>query len=410
LATGQATRRWDNARIVVQSIRSGERTTVLEGGSDARYLPTGHLVYAVGGTLFAVRFDVARLATLGNRVPVVEGVRRSSGLVTGAAHYAVSDTGNLIYVPGPRSALANSLDLGLANEAGDVQMLKLPPAGYQTPRVSPDGKRVAFGTDDGNEAVVYTYELSGASRPQRLTAGGNNRFPVWTPDSKRIAFQSDRAGTPAIWWQPADGTGEPAALTTPAAGEAHIPAAWSPTTAGRLLFSSTKNSQSSLWVYSLEDRKAEPFAGVESTNPIGAVFSPDGQWIAYSITTEGKPTTTYVQPDRPGAARFELFARPGDAPHEVAWSPDGSKLYYNPAPQRFEAVTVTRTPAFAFGNPVVITKEFILGPASAWRNYDVTPDGKFIGVYAVGESGSAVMGQEIQVVLNWFEELKARVR
>ena len=76
LAKGTSSDRWDKAQVVVQSLKSGERKTLIEGGSDARYVPTGHLVYALGGTVFAVPFDLRRLQVTGGPVPIVEGVRR----------------------------------------------------------------------------------------------------------------------------------------------------------------------------------------------------------------------------------------------------------------------------------------------------------------------------------------------
>ena len=78
LATGTAAERWDKAQIVTQSLRSGERKTLVDGGSDARYVPTGHLVYAVGGIVFAVPMDLRRLEVTGGPVPIVEGVRRAA--------------------------------------------------------------------------------------------------------------------------------------------------------------------------------------------------------------------------------------------------------------------------------------------------------------------------------------------
>ena len=116
--------------------------------------------------------------------------------------------------------------------------LKVPPDVYQYPRVSPDGTRLVFGTSDGKQAVVSTYELSGASTVRRLTFEGNNRFPIWSANGSRVAFQSDRQGDPAIWWQPADG-GTAEKLTTPEPGTSHTPESWSPD-GDVLLFSETK--------------------------------------------------------------------------------------------------------------------------------------------------------------------------
>ena len=266
LANGSNVDRWDRAKVVAQSSKSSERKTVIEGGSAGRYLPTGHLLYAVGGTLFAVPFDIARLEVTGSAVPIVAGVSRAEtpSQQTGVANFSVSGNGSLMYVPGPALAAAGQLDLVRVDRKGGTERLKLPPGPYEFPRVSPDGKRLAFGTDDGKEAIVWVYELAGTSAMRRLTFGGNNRFPIWSADGERIAFQSDREGDSGIFWQRADGTGTAERLTSPERGVAHVPEAWAPT-GERFLFGSTGNGESagaSLWTFSLRDKKAEPFGGV----------------------------------------------------------------------------------------------------------------------------------------------------
>ena len=153
VATGTASDRWDRARIVVQPLKSGAPKLLIEGGSDARYVPTGHIVYALSGSLYAVPFDAQRLELNGGSVPIVEGVSRNSGGVTGAANFSFSTTGSLVYVPGPVSASA-PMDLGLMDRKGKVEPLKLPPGAYAWPRVSPDGKRITFANDDDKEAIV----------------------------------------------------------------------------------------------------------------------------------------------------------------------------------------------------------------------------------------------------------------
>ena len=186
LATTATADGWDKAQIVVQSLKSSERKTLVLGGSDARYLPTGHLVSALGGVLFAVPFDLPRLAVTGGPVPIVEGVRRASGAGSrsGAAQFSVSSTGSLVFVPGPVSAAVSQRSVGLFDRKGGSELLKIQPGPYQLPRISPDGKRIAFGSDDGKEASIWIYELSGTSSMRRLTfeGQGHNRFPVWSAD------------------------------------------------------------------------------------------------------------------------------------------------------------------------------------------------------------------------------------
>ena len=155
LATGTDFDRWDKAQVVVQSLTSGERKTLIEGGSDARYVPTGHLVYALGGSVFAVAFDVRRLEVMSGPVPMVEDVRRSDGRETGAAHFSFSSTGSLIYIPGSTSGPEwGQQGIALTDRKGGVERLKLPPGPYRGVRASPDGTRIAFGTDDGKEAII----------------------------------------------------------------------------------------------------------------------------------------------------------------------------------------------------------------------------------------------------------------
>ena len=181
-------------------IRTRVRKTLIARGSDARFVPTGHLVYVSAGTLLAVPFDLSTLEVTGEAVPVVEGVSRGSpGGSSGtsfSAHFTFSNTGSLAYVPGPASA--GQQELALFDRKGEGDALKLPPGTYQTPRVAPNGRQIVFGTTDGIEAAIWIYELSGESAVRRLTFGGNNRLPIWPGDGRRVAFQSDRDGDPAV--------------------------------------------------------------------------------------------------------------------------------------------------------------------------------------------------------------------
>jgi len=406
LATGGALNQWDTAHIVVQLLRSGERQTLIAGGSHARYLPTGHLVYALGGVLFAVPFDLKRLAVTGEPVPIVEGIRRSLAANTGTADFSVSDTGSLVYVPGPASTTAAQVGLALIDRKGVVEPLKLPSGPYQFPRVSPDGKRVAFATDDGKEADVWTYELTGTSSMRRLTFGGKNRFPIWSADGARVAFQSDREGNLGIFWQRADG-GTAERLTKPDRGTSHVPESWSPK-GERFLFSVTKDTNFSLWTFSLQDKKATPFGAVQSSAPITSVFSPDGQCVAYASRETGG-SEIYVQPFPSTGAKYQVSKN--SVSYSPVWSPDGKELLYIPGGGSFAVVSVTTHPSVTFGNPVPVPRPFIgLGLTTA-RNYDITPDGqRFVGVVSAAQTQSGTPATlHIQVVLNWFEELKRLV-
>lgn len=399
LSSGTVPDAWDKALIVTQSLKSGERKTVVTGGSDARYVGTGHLVYAFGGVVFAVRFDPKRLTVVGGPVPIVEGVRRSVGGTTGTAQFSSSEDGTLAYVPGPSSTVGALQDIGLFDKDGGVQPLKLPAAAYEYPRVSPDGTRVAVGTDEGKEAIIWVYELSGATARRRLTFGGRNRVPVWSSDSQRVAFQSDRDGDAAIFWQRADGSGEAERLTKPETGTSHVPQSWAPD-GKTLLFTVIKGSSVSLWTFSLQDRRAVPYGGIESGNAVAATFSPDGRWVAYQ-----SGTTIFVQPYPVTGAKYEISG--GIHPF---WSPDGKELYFN-NPGLRTVVRVITQPTFTFTPPVRSPRPFIERGPNYERNADITPDGKrFVGLLDPNQpQASSSIGSQIYVVEHWFEELRQRV-
>ncbi len=404
LVSGTAQNRWDTAHIVAQSMNTGERKIIIQGGADARYVPTGHLLYAVSGSVFAVPFDAGRLEVTGNPVPVVAGVTRASS--SGAASFSVSGNGTLVYIPGSISISAGQVEIVLTDRRGRIESLKLPLGAYLSPRVSPDDARIAFATDDGKEAIIYTYDLSGTSGIRRLTFGGNNRFPIWASNN-RVAFQSDREGDLAIFWQPVAG-GAAERLTKPEPGTEHVPESWSPK-GNSFLFSVTKGSDVSLWTYSLADRTATPFGDVHSSYPTNAVFSPDGRWVAYA-STQRNMTMTYVQPFPASGVQHQLPLGALGLASQPLWSPDQKELFYNPAPGQLAWVNVTTQPIFTFGNPEVAPRPFLTGPPWVRRAFDITRSGKFVGVTAEGqtESGRPIT-QQIQVVLNWFEELRARV-
>jgi eukaryotic-like serine/threonine-protein kinase len=396
---------WNRAQIVVQSLKTGQRRMLIDGGTDPRYVPTGHLVYALGGVLFAVPFNVRRLEVTGGAVPVVEGVRRAA--VAGAALFGFSNTGSLAYVPGPSAGDATNTDLAWTGKDGGRTPLKVPPAQYETPRISPDGRRVAVGNIDSSGPNIWIVDLSGASQMRRLTFGGKNTRPEWSPDGERIAFQSDREGVPGIFWQRADGTGTAERLTRSESGVAHVPESWAPD-GKRLLFSKAKGNDVSLWVLSFSELKAEPFNGAHSTRLMNAVFSPDGGWVAYGSDESGTDAV-YVQPFPATGSKFQISR--GDVGHHALWSRDGKQLFYIPGPGRFAVVNVTTQPSFSVSAPVPEPRAFNIGNAqTSPRNHDIGPDGRILGIVTAGQAASGpVAAQQINVVLNWFEELKQRV-
>src|SRR5262249_7935993 len=256
-------------------------------------------------------------------------------------------------------------------------------------------------------SIIWIYDLAGGSSVRQLTLNGKNRYPIWTADSQRVAFQSDRDGDRAIFWQRADGTGTAERLTKPEKDVEHIPDSWSPD-GQRFSFTAVKGNAASIWIFSLQDKKATVFAEEQSAFLGRSVFSPDGNWLAYQSSETG-PERIFVQPFPRTGTKYQISK---DAGHHPLWSPDGKELFYIPGPSQFRKVSISTQPNFTFGNPEPAPNgSFIEYGPFVPRSYDITPDGKrFLGVVPISasENGAPVPSQ-INVVLHWFTELQQRV-
>jgi eukaryotic-like serine/threonine-protein kinase len=398
--------RWDQAQIVAQSMTGGTRTVLVERGADARYLPTGHLLYTVSGSVFAIPFDAAALRMTGAPVPVIEGVARSS--ISGSTQYAISVDGSLAYVPGPREA---TVLRGLVEyRSGRTTILKVPPGRYSYPRVS-RRNIVAVERQSGTESDVWVYDLGGDAEIRRVTFGGHNRYPVWSADGERLTFQSAREQDLGIWWQPLAG-GAAERLTKAADGEAHIPESWSRD--GRfLLFSNAKGGRFTLWVLARDGNAIKPLKAPESAELFSASFSPDGRWIAYAFTPRAGGGQTpdrgvYVEPFPPTGEKNQAPKVSLDF-HPV-WAPDGKRIFFvSASPSPLVEMTIVTAPSVEFRTPVALPAV----PRAQLRSidprgYDVGADGRFVSVMQSAFSDGRTAG-EIRVVLNWREELLRRV-
>ncbi len=206
--------RWDSADIAVSSRETGERKVLIHGGSAARYVSTGHILYAVGANLLAVPFELERLEVTGGPVPIAEGVMRTTGTGAnaGAANFGVSHDGTFIYVPGTAGG-ATPRTLVWVDRQGHEEPLGAEPQPYAVPRISPDGTRVVAHVENPVNTHIVVYELSRKTL-QRLTFDKTPAYrPTWAPDGRSVNFRSDQDG-PGVYRKASDGTGASERVTS----------------------------------------------------------------------------------------------------------------------------------------------------------------------------------------------------
>ena len=386
----------DDAQIAAQRLDTGQRRLLVQGGTFPQYVPAAYLVYVHRGTLLAVPFDVDRLQVKGTAVAVGEDVQESGD---GAAQFGLSPQGSLVYVPAPGGVQAAQRRLVWVSRNGTEQSLAAPARAYQAPRLSPDGRRVAVSIAE-QETQVWLYDLSRETLTP-LTFEGGNSNPSWTPDGKRIAFQSnDGPTTSNLFWQLADGSGGRERLTN----SEYIQGAdsWSPD--GQLLAFTELDPTTGrdIWVLRLSDRKPHPFLRTPF-NESAPRFSPDGRWLAY-VSDESGRYEIYVQPYPGPGGKWQISTEGGTEP---VWNPNGRELFYRSGGKML-VVEITTQPSFATSRPRMLFEGGQYLPPTGpypypFPNYDVSPDGqRFLMITKESKP-------QINVVLNWFEDLKRRV-
>jgi len=404
---------WDDTQIVVRSLDTGQQTVLVTGGSDGRYVSTGHLIYVRLGTLMAVPFDPVRLSVIGGARGVIDDVMEAANRNlsdmenTLSAQFTVSETGALVYLTGGAVPAAER-SLAWVDRQGTSQALSAPLRPYWTPRLSPDYQHVAVSTQDRRE--VWSYDLvRGALSP--VTADGQSGFGIFSPDGKRVVFRSGAAGgEDNLYWKAADGSGVAERLTT--STRSQTPASWSPD-GTTLAFveegDSTGFFQFDIRVLSIADRKIR--AVIQTTaNEMAPEFSPDGRWLAYVSNQSGRHEV-YVQP-YPGPGERHLISTNGG--NQPAWSPNSRELFYvqgaglDGGPIALMSVSVETTPAFRAGTPEKLFESFNL--RSAWgRGYDVASDGRRFLMALDKERAKNPPPAQMIFVQHWFEELKRLV-
>jgi eukaryotic-like serine/threonine-protein kinase len=379
---------WDEQQVVAQVLATGERHVLVRGGHTGRYVPTGNLIYARAGVLLAVPFDLARLEVTSDRpITIAEGVKQSTAL---AADYSISETGSLAYIVG---AHREDRRLVWVDRKGNVEALLAAPHRYANATLSPNGRELAVDTTS-NTNDLWIYDLTRGTLT-KISSEGDSQTEVWTPDGKRVAYRANRNGFRNVYWRAADGTGAEERLTK---GEnQQTPSSFSPDGKVLAFEESAPTSGTDIWLLPMEgDRKPQVFlqTPADERNP---QFSPDGRWLAYTSNESGR-VEVYLQPFPGPGRKWQISTNGGSSPK---WNPNGRELFYEASQGKMMAVDITASPTFSAGTPHQLFDMPSLSLGSS-----VSPDGqRFLAMQPVELEQPAT---EINVVLNWSEELKAK--
>jgi serine/threonine-protein kinase len=395
----------ESAQVAVLDLKTKQQKPLIRGGSQAEYIPSGHLVYAAANTLRAVRFDLERLQVLSDPVTVVDDVAMTIG---GGAQYAFSRTGTLVYVPS-RPQMARSLVW--VDRKGQEAPIPAPARAYIEPRLSPNGGRIAVAIADQDNDIWLWDVTRGGPLTQLTIDPSLDQHPIWTVDGQRIVFASLRAGALNLWAQAADGTGAVERLSTgpdaqwPAFvlpdGTGIIGTEISPHTAGDIVWFKRAANQSAQGTSAgsaplLVERLVHTKAIEHSPDA-----SPDGRYIAYE--SEGG---IYVRPfPRVTDGSWQVSTAGGSRP---LWARNGRELFYLDRENKLTAVPVqTSGRALVYGSPVRVLDTAYARALGNSRPYDVSPNGqRFL---MIKEDLTAAKPAALTVVLNWHEELKRLV-
>jgi dipeptidyl aminopeptidase/acylaminoacyl peptidase len=383
-------------------------------------------VYAIGNVLYAVPFDAGPSRSGADRFRSSPACSARAGPAnnTPSANFGLSDRGTLVYLNAVANAPPPESTLAIVDRNGTMRTLEVPKAIYRSPRVSPDGRRIAVETiSDAGQNVIWVYDLSGTAANRRLTQEGNNSRPVWTPDGSayRIRFRPRRQ----------TGNLLAARRRQRAAGAIDHCGTGIPTVSGVVLTGRKVMSfarvrvplGASAWaLYTMRldqpERKPELFFDLPNSNEFGSNFSPDGKWIAYasnaSPTANGEPTSfaIYVQPYPPTGVKYEISQTGGAWP---IWSSMGRELLYRmnaneATTPKINVVSIATSPVPTFTAERPLPIQGFL-PVTNFREYDIFPNGRdLVMVFpAARPTTTAPPSAHIYTVLNWFEELKTRV-
>jgi len=388
---------FDEGRIVAQSLSTGERRVVIDGGFYPRWLASGHVVYARGGGLFVVPFDPGTLEVQGDPVEIVSGVLQSAD----GAHYSTSREGSLVYVSGGATSPFPEVSAVSIARDGAETMLPVAPGDFASGRISPDGTQMALVVGSVENFDVWISDITRGTLSRLTTNPGVDTSPMWTLDGSGVVFTSKRSGEWALYRQSVDGRGDAEQLLEIPESAGLFPDSWTPD-GTKLVFSyRLLDSSSDVGVLPIDSRDEwGPLLSTAAVERSGDI-SPDGDWITYVSNETGVPEV-YVEQFPDLGSKTQISTGGGQSPQ---WSPDGDEIFYRrPDTGALMAVQIGSEPTLTVAAPLLITDEYYArrGPYSfGFRMYDVFPDGERFLMFKETRATNHL----IHVVLNAFRDL-----
>ncbi|HEY7186464.1 MAG TPA: tannase/feruloyl esterase family alpha/beta hydrolase [Vicinamibacterales bacterium] len=265
-------------------------------------------------------------------------------------------------------------EVALVNVDGTKKVLgQLPPTVY-APRISPDGKRIAFETRDLSGADgprLWTAEMSNIAgrKVLPLVVGQINWAPMWTPDGQRLVFIVSSMNQPdAVYWRRADGSGEAEHLIDTRAAEGWI--AGGSQMRFLTLKESAGNRDYGIAVLDMSSRKVTPIIDLPNSAQHSSNVSPDGKWIAYASNETGR-YEVWIEPLPQTGMRYQVTRDGGSHP---MWLPDGQALYFDRDHQMFRLTVNTKDLSTRTEPTPLPIKGF--AQAEYRRQFDLMPDGR----------------------------------